>query len=41
VEVPPTEYNAFTSAPFVFALALVASGDANGFPRRDDVVASF
>ena len=36
-EQAPTEFNAFTNTPFVFALGLLVSCDACGFPDRNNV----
>jgi hypothetical protein len=33
-----TDFNAFTSAPFVYALGLLVSGEVNGFPTRQSVI---
>jgi hypothetical protein len=36
-----TEFNAFTNAPFVYALGLLVSGEVNGFPTRQSVIDAF
>jgi hypothetical protein len=33
-----TEFNAFTIAPFVYALGLLVSGEVQGFPTRQSVI---
>jgi uncharacterized protein DUF5677 len=41
VEEEPTENNAFTSAPFIYALGLLVAGEACGFPRVEGVYEVF
>jgi hypothetical protein len=34
---PPSEFNPFTNTPFIFALGLLVSSEAFGFPERQAI----